>query len=343
MEWIDMPLISAKFIVEIQPPCLLSWPENEIPSINAEIFGFSVSIKLRTSENRWKHKKTDDIHWTTPLANLEIVVSRNEDQPPPDIIEASDGTRNMSVRGEYFFSLLPDYKAAAVEATNRILRFFKYGLSTPLVTEITPRDHNFNNPVWIDSQGTELRSGFLMFVSGGAPAGLDEMGTKQLTPSNLRELQSFVTTPTEPSLALTFFSDSQTAWFDGNLRRSVMELAICTEIMVKRLFFVQASPAGAAFDYLEDKARISVRVLELLDAIAEEAFAQSYKKQKPANYQQIDYMFRCRNKIAHRGELMFRDDAGSTISVDAECVKVWWHAVADLKSWLEELSERRLG
>ena len=108
--------------------------------------------------------------------------------------------------------------------------------------------------------------------------------------------------------------------------------------MVKRTFFAKASPAGAAFDYLEDKAKVSVRVLELLDVIAEEAFSRSYRKENGADYQYIDQLFRCRNKIAHRGELLFRDDHGATVQVDAKTVGIWWLAVANLKDWLETLS-----
>jgi hypothetical protein len=115
----------------------------------------------------------------------------------------------------------------------------------------------------------------------------------------------------------------------------VLELAICAELMVKRAFFAKSSPAGIAFDYLEDKARVSVRVLELLDAVAEEAFSRSYRREEAARFRSIDELFRCRNKIAHRGELVFREDSGALIQVDGSKVESWWFAVAHLKSWLE--------
>jgi hypothetical protein len=174
-------------------------------------------------------------------------------------------------------------------------------------------------------------------VNQPVPGLKGELGARKLTPADLPELQSFLSAPIEPPLAVTLLSDAQAAWFEGSLRRSVLELAICTEVLVKRRFFAKSSPAGAAFDYLEDKAKISVRVLELLDSVAEEAFACSYKKQEPAYYQKIDHLFRCRNKIAHRGELAFRDDSGKTIGVDAPLVETWWHAVENLRQWLQSL------
>lgn len=157
-----------------------------------------------------------------------------------------------------------------------------------------------------------------------------------LTPDLLPGLQAFISNPTEPSLTLTLLSDAQTAWFEGSLRRSVLELAICTEVMVKRRFFAGNSPAGAAFDYLEDKSKVSVRVLDLIDSIAEEAFAKSYKTEEPDNFRRIDHLFRCRNKIAHRGELSFRDDSGKVVAVDGQIVETWWQAVLNLRGWLQD-------
>ena len=107
--------------------------------------------------------------------------------------------------------------------------------------------------------------------------------------------------------------------------------------MVKRTFFKEETPAGAAIDYLEDKAKARVKVLDFLDPVALEAFSRSYKDDAANNYEHIDYLFRCRNKIAHRGALTFRDKDGKSITVDRERVESWWLAVAHLKGWLESL------
>ena len=66
-------------------------------------------------------------------------------------------------------------------------------------------------------------------------------------------------------------------------------------------------------------------------------FARSFKKEEPCNFQRIDYLFRCRNKIAHRGELSFREDSGKTVVVDAPLVESWWQAVVILRVWLQSL------
>jgi Apea-like HEPN len=333
---LQVPTLSAKFILEVNSPCLLVWPDGQTPELVATLGAFHVATKLLSVEH-WRTKGKDDVNWTTGLSELEIEVSRNEVDTLPDLIVMPDGKTDLTVQSEYLRSRLPEYQAAAREIANRILRFFQYSLLTPQVRQISTWHQSLHNPTWFDTNGQELPGGTHTVMAQPVPGMWGGLGARKLTPTELPELQSFLVMPQEPSLALALLSDAQAAWFDDNLRRSVLELAICAEVMVKRRFFAQDSPAGAAFDYLEDKAKISVRVLELLDSVAEEAFACSYKKQEPDNYQKIDHLFRCRNKIAHRGELTFRDDSGKTVDVDAALVETWWHAVASLRTWLQSL------
>lgn len=331
-----MPTLSAKFKLQIPSPCLLMWPENQSPVIAASLGEFQVVATLLSDDSQ-SSKGKDDIYWTTRLAELEIVVSRLETDAPPDVVITKDNKRDLTNQGEYLFRKLPDFQNAALEIGNRILRFFRFSLFTPQVRPIAAWDQSLHNPKWFDSYGIELRGGYLVGMSQPVPGRHGELGAKKLSPADASALQSFVNSPVTPSLPLDLLSDAQSAWFEGNLRRCVLELAICTEVMVKRTYFAKSSPAGAAFDYLEDKAKVSVRVLELLDAVAKEAFLTSYKDQKPENFQNIDFIFRCRNKIAHRGELSFRDNGGNLIEVDAPIVEAWWQAVADLRLWLESL------
>jgi hypothetical protein len=56
--------------------------------------------------------------------------------------------------------------------------------------------------------------------------------------------------------------DARASVVQGNFRRAVLEMAIACEVTTKQLFFKKATPAGDAFDYLEDKSRINVSVRE---------------------------------------------------------------------------------
>lgn len=330
-----VPTLTAKFSIEVSSPCLLQWPEEAIPEVVTTYNSFHVVAKLVSAEH-WRSKTGADTDWTTGLGEIQIEVSRNEPDSPPDVIVTPEGMRDLTLQGEYLRPKQGEYKAAAREIANRILRFFQYSLSTPLVRQISTWDQALHAATWWDANGREVR-GDVIFVAEPLPGRRGEMGVRRLTPTELPELQAFVSNPIEPSLTLTLLSDAQTAWFEGSLRRSVLELAICTEVMVKRRFFAGDSPVGAAFDYLEDRAKVSVRVLDLVDSVAQEAFGKSYKAEDPDNHKRIDHLFRCRNKIAHRGELSFRDDSGKTVTVDAPLVVTWWQAVSHLRTWLEAL------
>jgi hypothetical protein len=331
-----MPTLAAKFTLDVSAPCLIEWPDGPPPEVPISIDSFDIAIRLLPAKH-WRMKGKDDPNWTTSMYAIEVLISRNEPDTPPEVIVRPDGTQDLSVRSQYLRGRLPEYSAKALEVSNRVLSFFQYSLHTPLVRPIQEWEQALHNPTWYDASGSELRPGTPTVVAQPVPGIRGELRVQKLTPNEAPALVQYLTAPQQPSLAETLLSDAQTAWFEGNLRRAVLELAICTEVMVKRRFFAKASPAGAAFDYLEDKARVSVRVLELLDAVADEAFSRSYRKEAAANFRCIDYLFRCRNKIAHRGELLFRDDIGATVQVEAPMVESWWFAVADLKVWLEAL------
>lgn len=332
---VKMPRLSAKFSIDISSPCLLTWPDGQEPEIVIRIDNFEILINM-FAEKDWRSKEKGDANWTTGLSRLEVTVSREEDESPPEVIKKPDGMKDLTAQSEYLRSKLPEYRAMVLEVSNRILLFFQYSLFTPLVRLIEPWDFSLNNPRWFDTNENELRCGGLIVVD--TKLGVNgELGVKKLSPRELPSLVSFLSVPTEPSLVMKLLSDAQNSWFEGDLRHSVLSLAICTEVLAKRCFFTQDSPAGLAFDYLEDKAKVTVRVLDLIDAIAEEAFGRSYKKEDKFNYKQIDHLFRCRNKIVHRGELVYRDDSGNLIKVNASEVEIWWHAVMKLKVWIESL------
>lgn len=334
-----MPILSAKFILDVSSPCLISLPDQSIPRISAKIDSFDVVATI-ISASDWKNKGKDDVHWTTSVSRLELLVSRDDSEIVSDIVVTPDGMRDLSARGTYMLRRLHAYSKVAKDSANRILRYFQYEMLTPSVRLFSDWEQALSTPVWLDANGNELRSGFSYVRLPPIPGTRGELGVRRLMVSDLDDLQAYFVAPTEAPLDLVLLSDAQTAWFDGSLRRTVLELAICAEIMVKRCFFAARSPAGSAFDYLEDKAKVSVRVLELIDQVALEAFGNSYKQHDRENYQHLDFLFRCRNKVAHRGELTYRDDSGLTVIVDGNVVEAWWHAVANLRTWIRSLSDQ---
>ncbi|OGT88138.1 MAG: hypothetical protein A2286_03705 [Gammaproteobacteria bacterium RIFOXYA12_FULL_61_12] len=331
-----MPRLAARFTIDISVPCLIAWPDGLGTEWTFDIEAFNVILRLKAVDH-WRSKLSEDEDWITAIQFIELVISRDELEACPKPIVTPDGKNDLTVQSTFLRTRLPAYQDVATSVSNRFLRFFQYSLHTPLVRPLPDWEHSFHNPKWYREDGMELR-GTPTFVAEPVAGLHGTLGAKRLTPSDVPSLLSFLVTSQEPSLSESLLSDAQTAWFEGNFRRAVLELAICAEVMVKRKFFAQASPAGAAFDYLEDKAKVSVRVLELLDSVAQEAFARSYRKEFEANYRAIDNIFRCRNKIAHRGDLSFRDDSGKRVEVDAKLVEAWWASVVNLKTWLSGLS-----
>jgi hypothetical protein len=140
--------------------------------------------------------------------------------------------------------------------------------------------------------------------------------------------------PIEPELYEELLSDAHAALFQGHLRRAILELALSCEIATKRAFFGKESVAASAYEYLEDKGQVRASVPDLLGQVAKHAFGKSFKDTNSNAYKQIDYLFRCRNKIAHRGECKYNDDEGHTHTVDQATANVWLKAAHHLLEWL---------
>ena len=128
---------------------------------------------------------------------------------------------------------------------------------------------------WTDEPDREVGKGGMALVAERTPGLHGELGVGRLTPDLSESLQRYLEHPNAPQLFQELLSDAQTAWFAGHLRRSVLELAVACEIVVKRHFFADESPAGAAFDYLEDQGRIRVRVLDLMTVFLRGATASA--------------------------------------------------------------------
>jgi hypothetical protein len=116
-------------------------------------------------------------------------------------------------------------------------------------------------------------------------------------------------------------------YFKDNLRRAVLEIAIACETTVKQAFFDKTTLAGAAFEYLEDKGKVRITVKEMIDSVSKQTFGKSFREDHKSHYDNIDFIFRCRNKAAHRGELTYRDDSGAMHSVNNETLAIWWDSV----------------
>lgn len=328
-----MVRLVAHFEVMLPGQCLVAWPEEKEIWSNCTIKEFDVSVQFIVDpSHKFKHK--DDELWTYIIHHILVRVSREEDEAPPIVIPDEKGILDYRIQGSYFSERKKEYGAVAQEVVNRLIRFFKFKLKTPYLTELLILHNDFQNAKWTDQSGNEIRTGGATLVVRGVPGLRGELGVQKLMPESIKSLHSALQDPISPSLHEEIISDAQTALFQKNFRRAVFELAIACEIAIKGKYFSEDSPAGMAFEYLEDKGQVKVRVLDFIDRIAKEAIGKSFRSDYSEHYQNIDHLFRCRNKIAHRGALLYRDDSGVAKIVDCKTISSWWNSVSVLIEWI---------
>jgi len=293
---------------------------------------FNVLIKL-IPDSRSRSKKHKERLWTVACNAVSIWVSRDEKVMPPRVIPKSDGTLDLTIRIPYFNKRGTDYKRIALQVLNNAIMFFKYELKQPQLKAIDEHTDEINNPKWIDDRGEEIRTGMYVVTSKGIFGQRNEYGVIKFENKHKRNLQSSILKTKMTKLHHEILSDAQSSAFEGNIRRAVLELAIACEVFIKHTLFGGSDISALAFEALEDKRIVSVRVLDMIDIGGVGVPNGSFKKYDKKAYQDIDYIFRARNKVAHRGNPVFRDEKGNLQKVDAKLLRQWWISVDKLFSW----------
>ena len=326
----------ATFEVQLSGFLLVSRSEDEELRYRVPIDDFDVELLLIPAEGAGKYKKAQEKHYTFGISTIKISLSRDEEDEPPPIKKTPKG-RDLSERARYFDSRYPLYQEAALTALNRLIRFFKYTLRNPGLHELGERHRDLQNPRWTTEAGETVEPGHMRFVVTSLPGSSGPyLGAKPLTPSEDADLQRALEEEFVPELYEKLLSTAQEAVFNGDIRRAVLEMAIGCEVAVKSAFFGSVTSDGSVFEYLLDKGYVRVPVIELIHGAAREAFGQSFKEVDQGDYANIDHLFRCRNKVAHTGEAIFRDYQGDTQSADLTTVKKWWVSVGKLIRWLDQ-------
>lgn len=323
----------AKFNISLQVPLLLKRAEHDPLRYELLLDGFDVSLRLIT--NRYFALKTKHAkHWAVPYTEVEIRVSK-EDTPPPPIDQHPDGTVSYETQRPYFEERLPLYSGVARRTVNALIQYFRYRLWQPMLDELPYHVDSLNNPEWADQEGAELGpSGISHLTAQGAPGIRGELGTILFQKKHDKAFARALLSPSEPRLEEQLLYDAQVSIWKENLRRAVLEMALAVEVMVKAKFFGGNVAAGAAFEHLEDRGKVNVRVIDLLHSTAKAVYGQSFRDTNPDEHKQLDHLFRARNKVAHRGKAIFRDDSGVCHQVDDAVLRHWWDVVASLRTWL---------
>jgi hypothetical protein len=73
-----------------------------------------------------------------------------------------------------------------------------------------------------------------------------------------------------------------------------------------------------------------VRVVDFIHGVARKVFGKSFHQDHRNDWNNIDLLFQCRNKIAHTGQLSYEGQPPVTYEVVAH----WWDSVRLLIGWL---------
>lgn len=338
--------LTAKFDVP-SPDWLYLQREDEGPFVIQFVesrFRGEVRIEPSLDGPKTTHK---DEKTTLYIAKGFIVsVTGEERDAPPDVIVNEKGHRNGADRANWLEVRREEYRQVAVLVSNRVLSYFKYRLNNPSLhpLSIGPEYINtdaFENPSWFGPDGNELDSFSVNVVThfiDPVENGLFQL--QPLTKEREPEIASAIANGVAVSAAQEFVSDAQRSIRERNYRRAALELAVACETGIKRAIFDESTPAGAAYAYLENKKKVEVEILELIGAASLEAFNESFKDSYPSDYENLENLFRCRNKIAHRAKAQYRNRAGKMKDLDRETMDAWWRSAQELFTWLKAKTGR---
>ena len=325
--------LTASFEIEISRHIRVRRAEDDALRYSATIDGFDVEIVL-IPDGGASFRGMDDTLETRAISRMSVSVSRDEDSTPPKIGTTREGGRDFTERSEWFSDRPNEYRAVAVKAVNRMVRFCTYVLYIPDLREFHVHDGHFANPKWIGADDSKLASGVLEFSAKIISSrGLGLLGEKDFIADHDVRLHDVLQNDLSIETHQEFLADARTSIVNGHLRRAILEMAIACEVAIKQLFFKETTTAGAAYEYLESKRRVNVRAIDLIHGVAKEVFGESFKDVASDAYGHIDLLFRSRNKVAHRGKAIYRDDGGEH-TVDRHCLEEWWPSVDLLMNWI---------
>lgn len=259
------------------------------------------------------------------VSRIEIRVARLESTDLPHLVPPNEQGPQYLAWSEAYRARLDECTNAALVAVNRLLAFFKYGLRYPLLEPFAFLD--LLPPKWLDEHGAEIKTPFQhISATWSRPAYLENT----LQPHDDERLRFFLETDIQPSLAEEILLDSLGAVEEKNLRRAIIEAAVCCEVATKQTI---------TYEYLDATDNTRTSVIELLDRTFGEIFDASFKQSDPKRYQDIDHLFRARNKAAHRAAISFRDDGGAEHIVTRQMVAEWLISAQVLLNWLSQFRQ----
>ena len=331
----NMAVLTAHFKIMTPSVLVIEGEENQEYSYELTTGEYSIKITFSAIEYGPKSGRVGSDIYKQLVNTIEISISK-EVGDIPEIPKTEKGGRDYSKITSYFEELRNGYEALAKKYYIRLLSYFKFDLHQPFLDLEYINENEFSNPIWSDSNGVDYGIVRGLHHAEAIP-GMhgDCMDITTLTVNDKESLINALKTDKDVELFQQMMSDAQSAILNGDLRRAVFELAVTCELVTKRKYFSENNISGFAFDYFEDKGKVKITVNELITNVASEVLGESFNSYSSIDCKNIDYLFRCRNKVAHRGHVIFKDDSGNLHSPDVRTLKEWYLSVCKLIDWLK--------
>lgn len=302
-----------------------SYQDGTVPTVRTVIDGDQVAIRFN-----WDMAKNPVVpgHTFPAIATFTIEVTKEVERFDP-------------ANANEYAPLRESFRLVAYKVAKRLLSFFRFELHNPFTWPI--ESTTFKSWKWLDGQGVEIHEnpkGAIMahFPGYPFPTNRAKLSSTALARSKEGNLLAALQHDLEPPVSRQLQAQAQEAIFENQYMTAVLLLAVACEVSIKTTFFKEGSPASEAYDFLEDNRKVEVSPIELIHKVAKRAFGVSFKEEKPQAFEAIDYLFRCRNKVAHRARPIYRTNGEAYKTLDHQTLVEWWYQVDELMSWLRRVS-----
>jgi hypothetical protein len=133
-----MHRLVAHFDIRMPGQPLIAWPDDKPIVIRFPVGRFDVEILLETDHDSGI-RHAGEAYWTRVVERASVKVSTEETELPPEVRPDEQGRMDYSIQDSYLRDRRDEFGDAAHEAINRLIRYWRYRLRTPLLEEIPRR------------------------------------------------------------------------------------------------------------------------------------------------------------------------------------------------------------
>jgi hypothetical protein len=221
----------------------------------------------------------------------------------------------------------PEYDAVLRTVVGNFVAYSRYVKRNLLLRGLedlhTP---DLRNAVWT-LDGVHLNPGTI-FLEGRYPS------DTYISQEDRDHLKSYLINPPTPELHEVLLAEARDARALRDVRRTVIDLAIVCEVLLKTSLFGRDQVAASVIENLEEHNVLRASLKELL-AAAGRAFGSSLSETDSKAHSDILALYDVRSRIVHHGRAEKKVD-GKRVPVEPSDVAEWFAAVSALRQWLAD-------